>query len=128
MHPRSNEEAAYRTERNETTRVLEGDYSLITIAPGVAPGRYIAILGGLDTKGTEGATMFATSKQGIEELATARAAAGEKDAKGEIPVFQALVHVRLAKGYQVLGADLTTVHKLHSSSTTTTGNTAAATH
>jgi len=127
-HPRSNEEAAYRTERNETTRVLEGDYSLITIAPGVVPGRYIAILGGLDTKGTEGATMFATSNEGIEELTTARAAAGEKDAKDEIPVFQALVHVRLAKGYQVLGADLTTVHKLHSSGTTTAGNAVAATH
>jgi hypothetical protein len=28
----------------------------------VTPGRSIAILGGLDTKGTEGATMFATSK------------------------------------------------------------------
>jgi hypothetical protein len=114
-HPQSNEEPAYGTERDRTTHVLKTDYSLITIAPGVVPGRYIAILGGLDTKGTEGATLFATSTQSIDQLFRALAVAGEPIGKSGSPLFQALIRVRLAKGYQVLGADLTTVHRLRSS-------------
>lgn len=113
-HPRVNESSTYRTERDPTTQVLTADYSLITIQPSIVPGRYIAILGGLDTTGTEGATMFATSRPGVEQLSKALAASGESSAKGETPVFQALVRVRLGKGYQVLGAELIAVHKLDS--------------
>ena len=126
-NPQANELPAYGTERDPTTHVLKTDYSLMTIAPGVISGRYIANLGGLDTKGTEGATMFATSRQGIEELTTELAKGGEKAAAGEPPVFQALVHVRLAKGYQVLGSDLTAVHRLRSSSSTGSGTPVPAT-
>ena len=111
-HPRANEAATYHTERDPTTQVLKTDYSVISIQPGVVPGRYVAVLGGLDTKGTEGATMFATSRPGVEELSKALAASGESTAKGEALLFQALVRVRLEKGYQVLEADLMAVHKL----------------
>jgi hypothetical protein len=111
-HPQTNESSTYHTERDPTTHVLKTDYSLISIQPGVVPGRYIALMGGLDTKGTEGATMFATSRPGVEELS--RKLAGESWSKGETPVFQALVRVRLDKGYQVLNADLMAVHQLHS--------------
>ena len=123
-HPRANESATYHTERDATTQVLKADYSVISIQPGVVPGRYVAVLGGLDTKGTEGATMFATSKPGVEELSKALAAAGESTAKGDTPVFQALVRVRLEKGYQVLEANLMAVHKLHPQSASGTGGTA----
>jgi hypothetical protein len=122
-HPRADENSTYRTERDPTSQVLKTDYSLISIQPGVVPGRYIAILGGLDTKGTEGATMFATSRPGVEELSRALAASGESGSKGEIPVFQALVRVRLEKGYQVLEADLLAVHKFHAQSPNGTGGT-----
>jgi hypothetical protein len=122
-HPRADENSTYHTERDPTTQVLKTDYSLISIQPGVVPGRYIAILGGLDTKGTEGATMFATSRPGIDELSKALAAAGESGAKGETPVFQALVRVRLEKGYQVLEADLLAVHKFHSKTPSGAGGT-----
>jgi hypothetical protein len=111
--PRANESSTYRTERDPTTQVLKTDYGLISIQPGIVPGRYIAIMGGLDTKGTEGATMFATSRPGVEELYKALAASGESAVRNETPVFQALVRVRLEKGYQVLEADLMAVHKLH---------------
>jgi hypothetical protein len=113
-HPQTGENSAYRTERDPISQVLKTDYSLLSIQPGVVPGRYIAVLGGLDTKGTEGATMFATSKPGVDELSKALAALGGSGAKGETPVFQALVRVRLEKGYQVLDADLMAVHKFHS--------------
>jgi hypothetical protein len=123
-HPRPNEQPVYGTERDQNTQVLKADYSLITIAPGVVPGRYIAILGGLDTTGTEGATVFATSRPGIEELTKALSLASEKGAKTGPPLFQALVRVQLAKGYQVLSADLTAVHPLHSGDATRAGGTA----
>jgi hypothetical protein len=122
-HPRAGENSTYRTERDSISQVLKTDYSLISIQPGVVPGRYIAVLGGLDTKGTEGATMFATSRPGVEELSRALAALGESGAKSGTPVFQALVRVRLGKGYQVLEADLMAVHKFHSQNPSGAGGT-----
>lgn len=103
--PKNGEAAAYQTERDPVSRVLLGDYSVITIAPGEVPGKRIAILGGLDTKGTQGATMFLTSEHGIEQLNRSI-----NPLQG-VP-YQALIHVRLAKGYQVLGADLISVHPI----------------
>jgi hypothetical protein len=111
-HPRANESETYHTERDPLTRVLKVDYSLISIQPGIVPGRYIAIIGGLDTKGTEGAAMFATSQTGLDVLSRNLAASGIASPKGQPPVFQALVRVRLEKGYQVLSSDLVAVHKL----------------
>jgi hypothetical protein len=122
-HPRADENSTYRTERDPTSQVLNTDYSLISIQPGVVPGRYIAVLGGLDTKGTEGATMFATSRPGVEELSRALAALGESGPKGGTPVFQALVRVRLEKGYQVLEANLIAVHRFHSQNSSGAGGT-----
>jgi hypothetical protein len=113
-HPRADESSTYHTERDPTTQVLKTDYSLITIQSGLVLGRHIAILGGLDTKGTEGAIMFVTSKPGIEKLSKAITASSGSEAKDELPLFQALVRVRLEKGYQVLEADLMAVHKFHS--------------
>ncbi len=113
-HPRANEESAYGTERDPSTEALKTDYSLITIQSGVIPGRYIAVLGGLDTTGTEGATLFATSRAGIEDLTRGLASSGVSGAKSEMPLFQALIRVRLEKGYDVLGANLVTVHGLPS--------------
>ena len=109
-HPRANEAATYGTERDPGTQALRADYSIITIQSGVIPGRYIAVLGGLDTTGTEGAALFAVSKPGIEELSKALAASSGSGVKGETPLFQALIRVRLEKGYDVLGASLVTVH------------------
>lgn len=113
-HPRSNEASIYRTERDPNTQVLKADYSLITVQPGVIPGRYIMDLGGLDTTGTEGAVLFATSRQGIEELNHALVVSGKQDAKSTIPTFQALLRIRLERGYDVLGATLVTTHALPS--------------
>lgn len=112
-HPHAGERSSYRTERDSASQVLKADYSLITIGPSVTPGRSIAILGGLDTTGTEGATLFATSSFGVEQLEKALDRLGN-GGKGDFPPFQALVRVDLAKGYQVLGADLISLHLLPS--------------
>jgi len=115
-HPGANESAAYHTERAPDTQVLKMDYSLISIQPGVVEGRNIVVIGGLDTKGTEGATRFITSSLGIESLSTALAAKklvlpdAQTSDKTPMPGFQALVRVHLEKGDQVLSTELTSVH------------------
>jgi hypothetical protein len=111
-HPGANESAAYHTERDPETEVLKMDYSLISIQPGVVAGHNIAVLGGLDTKGTEGVTRFITSRAGVEALSAALAAKGLKVSKGPsgMPWFQALVRVHLEKGDQVLSTELAAVH------------------
>jgi hypothetical protein len=122
-HPRPNEASAYGTERDPGTQALRADYALITIQPGLIPGRYIAVLGGLDTTGTEGAILFATSRPGVEELSRAFTASPVSGIRGEIPLFQALIRVRLEKGYDVLGANLVTMHKLFSANARGAGGT-----
>ena len=68
--------------------------------------------GGLDTTGTERAVLFATSRSGVEELSKVLAAQGIHAAGSAPPLFQALLNVRIEKGYEVLGASLDTVHPL----------------
>jgi hypothetical protein len=64
----------------------------------------------LDTKGMEGAVLFATSRSGVEELSKGLSKIGQP--KDKLPAFQALLHVNLEKGYQVLDSQLLTVHPL----------------
>lgn len=121
-HPHANEATSYRTERDPNTQVLKADYALITIQPGIIPGRYIVDLGGLDTTGSEGAVLYATSTQGIEELSRSLAGFEKSGVKNGFPTFQALLRVRLEKGYDVLGASLVTVHKIPVQQTETAEN------
>jgi hypothetical protein len=108
-HPRPNEKAIYQTERDPVTQSVKVDYAVISFQPGVVPGRQIANLGGLDTKGTEGAVLLATSKSGVEELSRELSAINSKD---KLPAYQALLKVNLEKGYQVLNTKLLAVHPL----------------
>ncbi|HEV2323972.1 MAG TPA: hypothetical protein VGS10_08470 [Terracidiphilus sp.] len=111
-HPRPGEQPVYRTERDPLTDVLKTDHALITVQPGVVPGRYIVDLGGLDTTGCAGASMFATSAADMDALKKALAAQGIHGTNGSPPLFQALLSVRLEKGDEVLGASLVAVHPL----------------
>lgn len=113
-HPRPNETSTYHTERDPNTKVLKADYSLITIQSGIVPGRYIADFGGLDTTGSEGAIVYATSRSGVDELTKAIQFQGATGDKQPFPVFQALLKVRLEKGYDVVGVTLVAVHMLPS--------------
>jgi hypothetical protein len=110
--PQANEKPIYRTERDPLTQILKADYALISFQPGVVPGRHIVNMGGLDTTGTQGAVMLATSKSGVEELGKGLLSLNRSNRKGTVPIFQALLRVDLAKGYQVLDTRLLTVHSL----------------
>ena len=111
-HPRPNEASTYHTERDPNTQVLNADYSLITIQPGIVPGRYIADFGGLDTTGSEGAVLYATSRSGVDELTRTIQFQENTGDMRPFPVFQALLKVRLEKGYDVVGVTLVAVHTL----------------
>lgn len=130
-HPQKDEASSYHTERDPKTQVLEMDYSLISVQPGVVKGHRISVLGGLDTKGTEGATKFMTTADGISSLTAALSGKGLIGAKGadpksEFPYFQALLRVQLDKGDQVLRTELTSVHPLPAKSTIPDPDAAAA--
>ncbi|MBS1799499.1 MAG: hypothetical protein JSS95_06695 [Acidobacteria bacterium] len=110
-HPQPGEQASYHTERDPVTHTLTMDYGVVSVQPGVVPGRHIVMLGGLDTTGTEGATMFATSQTGAETLLKATGLISDHGAATEMQPFQVLVKVPLEKGYGVLGVTLAAVHK-----------------
>lgn len=110
--PRQGEAAAYHTERDDQTRALNEDFGIFSVQAGVAAGRHIAVLGGLDTTGTEGVTLYATSRSGVDELGRLLAIHRQPGQPVVIPQFQALVRVRLEKGYEVLGASLEAIHPI----------------
>ena len=112
-HPQEGEDGTYHTERDVATHVLKADYAIISVQDSVVAGRHVAMLGGLDTTGTAGATTLATSRSGIEELQKALGFDLGQAQTRPIPHFQALVRVRLEKGYQILDASLVTVHGIN---------------
>ena len=108
-HPRPGEKPVYQTERDPLNQSVKVDYAVISFQPGIVPGRQIANLGGLDTKGTEGAVLLATSRSGVEELSKELSPISSKDKPS---AYQALLKVNLQKGYQVLNTRLLAVHPL----------------
>lgn len=110
LRPGPTEASVYQTERDPVTHILKADYSVISIRPGIVPGRFIAVLAGLDTTGTEGAALFATSPSGIEAILRNSPAIAEEVKNKQAPLFQSLLRVTLAKGSEVMGSSLITVH------------------
>ncbi|MGB6746362.1 MAG: hypothetical protein WBE38_22110, partial [Terracidiphilus sp.] len=92
----------------------EQDYAVVSFQPGITPEHQIAILGGIDTTGTEGAALLVTSKAGVEELSDALARVSSAPQTGKDRAFQALVRVDVKKGYQVIDSNLVTIHPLNS--------------
>lgn len=111
---RPGERSKYATLRDPVTHVLQEDYALVSFQPGITAEHQIAVLGGIDTTGTEGATVLVTSKSGVEDLTNALARVSGAQS-GKSASFQALVRVEVKKGYQVLGTKLVTVHPLNPS-------------
>jgi hypothetical protein len=103
-HPLKGEAAVYQVERNPLTHAIDGDYALISCLPGVDRTHRVITLGGLDTTGTLGATLYATSAEGAEKIA------GSLNKAYESPYFQSIVHVQLIHGNQVLNVAPKAMH------------------
>ena len=94
-HPQPGEAGTYMASPSNVP--LTEDYALVGLVPGVEPGRYVMILAGTTTFGTQGAVEFACRPDSVEKLLRAIPDAGG----GQIKPFEALVRVKIARGVPV---------------------------
>ena len=93
-HPKAGESASYLASPSSTS--LTEDYAVIAMLPGVSPERFMMILAGTTTFGTQGAVEFVCRPDAVQKL------------MHEIPgsttamkPFEALVRVKIARGVPV---------------------------
>jgi hypothetical protein len=94
-HPKSGEAGAYLASPSDAP--LTEDYSVIGLVPGIGAGRYVLILAGTTTFGTQGAVEFVCRQESLEKLLHEIPGANT----GSIRPFEALVRVKIARGVPV---------------------------
>jgi hypothetical protein len=101
-HPKAGEASSYLASPSGTA--LTEDYSVIGLVPGMGSGRYVMILAGTTTFGTQGGVEFACRPETVEKLLH------EIPGSGTEPIrpFEALVRVKIARGVPV-AAELVSV-------------------
>jgi len=111
LHPKQGESATYEVQRDPNNHVMRTDYALISFLPGISPSRRIVILGGITTLGTQGAADFATSQNGIYEIAE-HLGTGSAGSRQVPSFFQVLLKVEVMKG-DILSVNYVTGHVIH---------------
>jgi hypothetical protein len=102
QHPKPGEAGSYLASPSDVT--LTEDYSVVGLVPGIGSGRYVMILAGTTTFGTQGAVEFVCRPESVETLLHGIPGAGS----GPIRPFEALVRVKIARGVPV-GTELISV-------------------
>jgi hypothetical protein len=102
-HPKAGEAGTYLASPSDAP--LTEDYSVIGLVPGIGSGRFVMILAGTTTFGTQGVVEFVCRPDSVDKLLHAIPSSGA----GPIRPFEALVRVRIARGVPV-GAELVAVH------------------
>jgi hypothetical protein len=92
--PQPGEETTFLASRSDDP--LIEDYAIVCLVPGLAPERSIMILAGTTTFGTQGAVEFVSRPDSVENLLKQLPTNG-----GTIKPFEALVHVKIARGVPV---------------------------
>jgi hypothetical protein len=87
---------SYRLGRDPKTGEYQTDYALISLLPSVDPGRYVLVLAGITTLGTQAAAEFATSPAQMATLEDMRG--GSRGPAGRSPYFQSLLEVQVRNG------------------------------
>jgi hypothetical protein len=87
---------SYRLGRDPKTGEFQTDYALISLLPSVDPGRYVLVLAGITTLGTQAAAEFATSPAQMATLENMRG--GSRGPAGRSPYFQSLLEVQIRNG------------------------------
>ncbi len=93
--PRPGEATTFLASRSDDP--LVEDYAVVGLVPGLSPERSILILAGTTTFGTQGAVEFVSRPDSVERLLKQLPGAGS----GPIRPFEALVHVKIARGVPV---------------------------
>ncbi len=113
-HTATSSVVSYGVERDPQSQVIRADYALFDVLPGPVPGRRIIVLAGLTTSGTEGATEFATSVDGLRKIlalgTTAHNQPSDKsddDSAGKkFPqYFESLLRVEAQKGLEAINVE-----------------------
>lgn len=94
LSPRANEAALYMS---SAKLPITEDYAVIALVPGLNPTRWVMILAGTTTIGTQAAVEFVCRSPGVEELMRRANPAG----KAPMPPFEAVVRVKVAGGVPV---------------------------
>ena len=98
--PGVGEAESFGVERRGGSGRLTHDYAVVSVSPGLRPGRKIMVLAGLTTSGTQGAVEFVTSAQHVEAL-------WSKIGENRWPESMALLlRVEMAKGLDVQSVEL----------------------
>jgi hypothetical protein len=101
-HPKPGEVGVYLASPSNVP--LTEDYSVVGLVPGIGSGRYVMILAGTTTFGTQGAVEFVCRQESVEKLLHAI----PESTAGPTRPFEALVRVKIARGVPV-GTELVAV-------------------
>jgi hypothetical protein len=94
-HPQPGEASSYLATPSDVPQTE--DYAVIGLVPGIGSGRYVMILAGTTTFGTQGAVEFVCREETVEKLLQSIPhSSGE-----QIKPFEALVRVKIARGVPV---------------------------
>lgn len=107
VHPQAGEQKYYLASPSDA--LLTEDYALVAFIPGLNPSRSVMIIAGTTTFGTQGAVEFACREKSVQELLLRLSVSDT----GELKPFEALLHVKIAKGVPV-ETDLVSLRKVSS--------------
>ena len=96
LKPPPGHPADYRLQLDPSTSAIQVDYGLISLLPGVSPGQYVLVLGGITTLGTQASAEFVTSPQDMAVVQQMQAASTPK--KPRSGFFQVLFEVQVRDG------------------------------
>ena len=99
LHPKPGEPALYPRQEYP-----QKDYAIVALVPGAEPGKWMMVLSGLTTLGSEAATEFVCNPDDAGELLHAATTA-----EGTIHPFEAVIEIAVSSGVPVQ-ARLLTVH------------------
>jgi hypothetical protein len=95
VHPEPNEPKSVLASPSNSP--LTQDYGVVALLPGLNSGRWVMILAGTTTFGTEGTVEYACRQNSVEELLLRLSVS--KD--GEVKPFEALLRVKVTRGVPV---------------------------
>jgi hypothetical protein len=105
VHPRKGEESSYISTKG--LPIIE-DYAVIGLMPGMNPARWVMLLAGLTTIGTQAAVEYVSRSNTAEDLV--KRIGGP--VSGKIAPFECVVRVKVTQGVPVQ-ADLVALHLRH---------------
>src|SRR5579884_1150733 len=103
LNPRPGESAVFW---GSPTLPISEDYAVIGLMPGMNPSRWVMLLAGTTTIGTQAAAEFVTRESNLTELVSRVG----KSSAGEMLPFEAVIHVKVVGGVPV-ATQLVALHR-----------------